>query len=122
MSGALDVHLDDGQRALLREAADLARDVLAPIAAEGEPGRVNPALLGAMAEHGLLERLLARDAGSAMDLCLIREGLARHCTEAETAFAVQGLGSFPILQSGARSSPALAARGSSPARRSPRSR
>ena len=26
---------------------------------------------------------------------------ARHCTEAETAFALQGLGSFPILQSGA---------------------
>jgi alkylation response protein AidB-like acyl-CoA dehydrogenase len=36
----------------------------------------------------------------AMDLCLIREGLARACTEAETAFAVQGLGSFPLLQSG----------------------
>ena len=35
-----------------------------------------------------------------MELCLIREGLARHCTEAETAFAVQGLGSFPLLQSG----------------------
>ena len=50
-----------------------------------------------------------------MDLCLIREGLARGCTEAETAFAVQGLGSFPLLQSGrpeaiaARGSPRLAA-------------
>ena len=39
-----------------------------------------------------------------MELCLIREGLARHCTEAETAFAVQGLGSFPMLQSGRRAS------------------
>ena len=36
----------------------------------------------------------------ALDLCLIREGLARHCTEAETAFAVQGLGTHPILAHG----------------------
>jgi acyl-CoA dehydrogenase len=51
-----------------------------------------------MAEHGLLGRLFS---AGAMELCLIREGLARFCTEAETAFAVQGLGSFPILQYGA---------------------
>ena len=38
-----------------------------------------------------------------MELCLIREGLARGCTEAETAFALQGLGSFPLLQSGTES-------------------
>ena len=56
-----------------------------------------------MAGHGLLERLFS---AGAMELCLIREGLARHCTEAETAFAVQGLGSFPILEHG---SPELAA-------------
>jgi acyl-CoA dehydrogenase len=97
MSEALDVHLSDAQRALLRESADLARGVLAPIAAAGEPGRVNRPLVRALAEHGLLGRLLG---GSAMDLCLIREGLARHCTEAETAFAVQGLGAFPILSHG----------------------
>jgi alkylation response protein AidB-like acyl-CoA dehydrogenase len=36
----------------------------------------------------------------ALDLCLIREGLARYCTEAETAFAVQGLGAHPILANG----------------------
>ena len=48
-----------------------------------------------MAGHGLLERLFS---AGAMELCLIREGLARHCTEAETAFAVQGLGSFQVLE------------------------
>src|SRR5215210_130337 len=51
-----------------------------------------------MAEHGLLDRRFS-DVGT-VDLCLIREGLARHCTEAETAFAVQGLGSSPILSYG----------------------
>jgi len=99
MADALDAHLDDGERALLADTAALARDELAPIAADGEEGRVNVALLQALAEHGLLARLLRADV-AAMDLCLIREGLARACTEAETAFAVQGLGSFPILQSG----------------------
>jgi alkylation response protein AidB-like acyl-CoA dehydrogenase len=77
---------------------------MAPIAAQGEPGRVNRPLVRALAETGLLGRLYdesARDRGiSAMDLCLIREGLARASTAAETAFALQGLGSYPILQDG----------------------
>jgi alkylation response protein AidB-like acyl-CoA dehydrogenase len=56
----------------------------------------------ALAEHGLLARLFDVQSGSmAIELCLIREALARHCPEAETAFGVQGLGGYPILQSGA---------------------
>ena len=35
-----------------------------------------------------------------MQLCLLREGLAEVNTEAETALALQGLGSYPILQAG----------------------
>ena len=31
---------------------------------------------------------------------MIREALATACTEAETAFALQGLGAYPILQAG----------------------
>jgi len=95
----LDAHLDDAQRALLTDTTALAADVLAPLAAAGREGAVNPPLLAGLAEHGLLDRLLV-DEPSAMALCLIREGLARACTEAETAFAVQGLGAFPILRSG----------------------
>jgi acyl-CoA dehydrogenase len=97
---ALDSHLSAEQLALLEDTAALAREVLAPVAAHGEPGRVNRPLLRAMAEHGLLPRLFgpadSSRPASAVDLCLIREGLARHCTEAETAFAVQGLGGFPL--------------------------
>ena len=72
---------------------------LAPIAAAGVPGRVNEELLRALASHGLFERVFGGEL-KAMELCLIREGLARHCTEAETAFAVQGLGAHPILAAG----------------------
>jgi acyl-CoA dehydrogenase len=98
---ALDAHLSDAQRELLAGTASLAERALAPIAAAGTPGEVNRPLLAAMAEHGLLGRLFSGEGDvGAMELCLIREGLARHCTEAETAFAVQGLGSFPILQHG----------------------
>ena len=39
-------------------------------------------------------------AGSAVELCELREGLAHGCTEAETALALQGLGGYPILSRG----------------------
>jgi acyl-CoA dehydrogenase len=67
----------------------------------GEPGRINRPLLAALAEHGLLGRLFPRT--SAMELCVVREALARYNTEAETAFALQGLGAYPILLAGSES-------------------
>jgi acyl-CoA dehydrogenase len=77
----------------------IARDVLAPI--EGEPGRVNRELVRALGEHGLLEPVLPREGRtSALELCRIREALATESTEAETAFALQGLGAHPILANG----------------------
>lgn len=91
-------HLSDAQRALLAGCERIARDELADIANAGTPGRINRPLIAALASHGLLARVLTREPDvPAMDLCLIREGLARHCTEAETAFACQCLGAYPIL-------------------------
>ncbi|MBN9620932.1 MAG: acyl-CoA dehydrogenase family protein [Actinobacteria bacterium] len=81
-------------------------DHLLPLVAAGVEGRVNRPLLAAMGEHGLLRRLYGgapedppRDA-AAMQLCLLRETIARASAEAETTLALQGLGSYPILQSG----------------------
>jgi acyl-CoA dehydrogenase len=69
-------------------------------------GEVNRPLVKALGEAGLLRGLFGgapdqppRDA-AAMQLCLLREMLATVNTEAETALALQGLGSYPILQSG----------------------
>jgi acyl-CoA dehydrogenase len=99
VSGALDLHLTDSQRELYDATHQLAGSVLKPIAEAGRPGRLNRPLFKALAEHGLLPRLFT-DA-RAIDLCLIREALARACTDAETAFGTDGLGAYPILQSGA---------------------
>ena len=100
MTDALDLHLDRDQRDLYERTRAIAAEALAPIAAAGTPGRVNRPLVAALAEHGLLARLFERDEVSAIELCLIREGLARGSTEAETAFALQGLGAYPIVQAG----------------------
>ncbi len=92
MTTAFDLHLTDEQRELYDRTRELAATSLAEIAPAGTPGRVNRPLIEALAEHGLLPRLFEDGAISAIELCLIREALARECTEAETAFAVQGLG------------------------------
>jgi acyl-CoA dehydrogenase len=69
-------------------------------------GSVNRPLIAALGEHGLLRGLFggAPDepprSAAALQLCLLRETLAIVTTEAETALALQGLGSYPILQSG----------------------
>ncbi|MFE6761786.1 acyl-CoA dehydrogenase family protein [Streptomyces sp. NPDC057689] len=89
--------LDPAQTAWCEELRTLALDRLAPLAARGEPGHVNRPLLAALGELGLLGRLFG---SGALDLCLLRESLARGCTEAETALALQGLGGFPVLRSG----------------------
>lgn len=80
---------------LVHEAERLGQ-ALVPIAEGGSYGRVNRELVAAIAGAGLFERLFAPDGVTARDLCQIRQGLARVCTEAETAFAVQGLGGIPL--------------------------
>ena len=94
-------------REILVEVRSLAASELAPIAANGEPGRVNRPLLEALGSHGVLPRIFPADLGgqatgevSAVILCLLREGLAGGSTAAETAFALQGLGSYPLIQAG----------------------
>ncbi|MCG0061781.1 MULTISPECIES: acyl-CoA dehydrogenase family protein [Streptomyces] len=81
------------QTAWCAELRELAARRLRPLADQGEPGRVNRALLAELGRLGLLARLF--DSG-ALDLCLMRESLAQACTEAETALALQGLGAHPV--------------------------
>jgi acyl-CoA dehydrogenase len=90
-------HLSAEQQEL-RDHTEKVAATLPAIAEAGTPGTINRPLLAALASNGLLGRLFPTT--SAMDLCLVREALARYCTEAETAFALQGLGAYPILLAG----------------------
>ncbi|MEU3653648.1 acyl-CoA dehydrogenase family protein [Streptomyces sp. NPDC032161] len=89
--------LDPARTSWCEELRALAEQRLRPLAEKGEPGHVNRPLIAALGASGLLDRML--DSG-ALDLCLLRESLARGCTEAETALALQGLGSHPVLRAG----------------------
>jgi acyl-CoA dehydrogenase len=96
------------------ELRTLARHTIVPVAAAGTPGRVDRRLLGELATTGISPRIFPRELGGSADarvaateLCLLREALASECPTAETTLAVQGLGSYPILQAG---SPELARR------------
>jgi acyl-CoA dehydrogenase len=97
--------LSDEERALVADARRVGEETFEPIARAGEEGRVNRELVRALAGHGFLSRLepehpVMGGGPSALELCLVREGLAGGSTDAETAFALQGLGSYPILTAG----------------------
>jgi len=103
--------LSSAQTAYVARVRQIALDHLVGI--DPTPGEVNRPLIRALGKHGLLRGLFGgepeadrgrppRDA-AAMQLCLLRETLAGVETEAETALALQGLGSYPILQSGRQS-------------------
>lgn len=90
--------LNPAQTARRAELRILAARRLRPLAEQGEPGRVNRALVAELGQLGLLDRLFS---AGALDLCLMRESLAYACTEAETALALQGLGAHPVHAHGA---------------------
>ncbi|MFG3259999.1 acyl-CoA dehydrogenase family protein [Streptomyces sp. NPDC048172] len=101
--------LEPEQREWCDQLRKLAAERLRPLAEGGEPGRVNHALLAELGELGLLARAVTASAsgaarkggtGRALELCLLRESLAYSCPEAETALALQGLGTGPVAQAG----------------------
>ena len=82
--------------------SELAAD-LAPLADRGEAGDADGAgreALRIFAARGLCRRLVPRDhGGEGLDLrtlCLIREAAAGASALADSVFAVQGLGSYPL--------------------------
>ncbi|MFJ2171508.1 acyl-CoA dehydrogenase family protein [Streptomyces sp. NPDC087851] len=89
--------LDPVRTAWCAELRALTARRLRPLAERGEPGRVNRLLVAELGRLGLLERMFT---SSALDLCLLRESLAQECTEAETALALQGLGTYPVVLAG----------------------
>ncbi len=98
--------LSEADRALYEQAREAARSALRDLQVDAS-GVVDRTLLGALADARLLAAIFPKAHGgslegeaSAVRLCLLREAIAQGSTEAETALALQGLGGYPILQSG----------------------
>lgn len=101
--------LSEPEKAHQASIRAMARDSLIPLCERADDRRVNRELVSEMGRLGLLEYLFPKVEGdsyqgssSALELCLIREALASVSTGSETAFALQGLGGYPILRYGAR--------------------
>ena len=93
------------QQALKDSARQLAEDRIAPIAEEAdESPTVHRGLMAILAESELLRYTVPEEYGGfgirVMNLCIIREELARVSAQADTNFIMQGLGSFPITLGG----------------------
>lgn len=83
----------------------LAEERIAPIAAEvDESDRVSPELMRILADANLLRYTVPEGYGGygvkVMNLCIIREELARVSAQADSDFIMQGLGTYPITLGG----------------------
>ncbi|WP_016908317.1 acyl-CoA dehydrogenase family protein [Streptomyces xiaopingdaonensis] len=104
--------LEPEQHCWSEELRGLAAERLAPLTGEAAPGRLNRPLVAELGRLGLLARVVPApvpepapdgkgpDSVSTVDLCILRESLARVTTEAETALALQGLGAGPLVEAG----------------------
>jgi acyl-CoA dehydrogenase len=96
------------EHALRTAVARAGAEIFQPLAdAWGEKDELNWGLARALGQEGLFPLLVPVAYGGSLEgpfrsvtLCLAREELARTCPSAEELFAIQGLGSHPILLSG----------------------
>ena len=93
------------QTELQQWVRQIAEEKIAPIAEEADESPTGHArLMAILANEGLLRYCVPEEYGGAgvrvMDLCIIREELARVSCEADTNFIMQGLGSYPITLGG----------------------
>jgi acyl-CoA dehydrogenase len=101
---------DRHHRDLAARASDMARRIVEPRAGDtdgGDPDEAARDFLAACASERLLELFVPGEAGGAgegrLDLrsiCLVREALAGSSGLADAAYAVQGLGSHPLVAVG----------------------
>jgi alkylation response protein AidB-like acyl-CoA dehydrogenase len=102
------LELTAAEQKLRASVARAGAEALRPIAeAWGERDELNRDLARALGKEGLFPLLVPTAYGGTLDgpfrsmtLCLVREELARTCPAAEELFAIQGLGSYPILLAG----------------------
>jgi acyl-CoA dehydrogenase len=101
----MDIMLSSDHRRFKQECRIFAEKKIAPLAEKyGETDNIPDELIRAMADAHLFRLLVPEELGGkgvkSMPLCLVREQLAGVYCVADVTFAMQGLGSYPIVLSG----------------------
>lgn len=105
----MDYRFSKNQLEFIEEIEEIANNVFKPIEEEfGEQNYLSKDMVKALGEYGFYKRHIPEryggssknEFGSATELCIIREELARLCPLAESHYSVTGLGSYPILLAG----------------------
>jgi len=98
--------LPDLHAQLAKEAAALGSSLDAIAGRVDEADSVDPEVRAAVADSGLASLLVPAQFGGrfervdALAATVVREQLAGHCAHADSLFAMQGIGSFPITAGG----------------------
>ena len=101
----MDFNLSEESKILKERCRRFSQTKLLELAQQfGETSDVPPPMVKAMAEEGIFRYLIPEQFGGygveALNLCLIREELAQVYAPADVTFAMQGLGSYPIVIAG----------------------
>jgi len=94
---------EDGHRAFAEEIATWADDNVGPLVDHHDIDKSCQSIVAALGASGWLKAAAPLDEGESHDvrpLCLARETLAYHTGLADFAFAMQGLGSGPVVLAG----------------------
>ena len=101
----MDILLSPDHKRFKEECRIFSRDKIAPLAAKyGETDDIPAELVRTMADARLFQLMVPEELGGAgvrsMPICLVREQLAGVYCPADVTFAMQGLGSYPIVLAG----------------------
>jgi acyl-CoA dehydrogenase len=101
----MDIMLSADQRRFKEECRLFAAQKIAPLAEKyGETDAIPDELVQVMADAGLFRLLVPDEPGArgvqSLPLCLVREQLAGVYCPADVTFAMQGLGSYPLVLAG----------------------
>lgn len=105
----MDPWLNAEQKKLRQFTLELCKEKLRPLEEQdGETNILSREIAAALADAGLFRLFVPREFGNSTDIpsltsiCMVREVLAQYALNAELIFAVQGLGSYPIVLAGTR--------------------
>ncbi|MDP7240449.1 MAG: acyl-CoA dehydrogenase family protein, partial [Dehalococcoidia bacterium] len=101
----MDFNFTPEEEALRRQARKVAVEELEPLAPEADESyEVTPQVTQILAREGLFRYIAPEEYGGhgirVTNICIVREELARACAQADTTFAMNGLGSYPTVLAG----------------------